>query len=443
MNAVPCLVDIAKLPSFKRKDIVMNHKTLKWLAFLFLTLLSASLACGIEDLPAFRATEQVDPNLGFCGDDLVLSNEYSIICTEQDDKILNTFTGSYFNNSDNYIESVEYSIRFRKYGTFDDEYCHFLVGSNIAPLSTKMTSCSFSSDQCFQDATPLVFSDECDYDINKTLGFEIVELPEENQPDEEQVEEPIEELDDQPTIEEIFNVVQPDINKIRMEWPNILKQHPCEFDVAMQAMNDWVNANIQQWIAGQIQLVGPDQSWETVEEYTQWLIANALDENREKIVYYFDGYLDMENAPTKACQSCAPPIYKTWIRFNVDLETCSIIGAIFGRGVGDGVKTACEGIENECNVFSDLTLEGKFSGSADPSGNLTLEPVNINTKWQATFEGCRNRADGPDSGTGTGIINLIGTINWETLLSEGKGEISGGSCAASGTWKITGSLYPW
>jgi hypothetical protein len=420
----------------------MNLKTFKWLIFIFLTLLSASLACGIESLPAYRATEQVNPKLGFCGDDLVLSNEFIITCNNREDSVLNSFNGSYFNNSDNYIESVDFIISFRKYGTDLYAYCRNLVGVNIPPGKTEQIACTFTTEQCFQDATVSAYADECDYDFNKTFGFKPVEELEESQPVEEQVEEPTEEIEDQPTIEEIFNAVNPDINKIRIEWPIILKQHPCEPDVAMQAISNWVDENIQGWIAGPIQLVGPDQSWETIKEYKEWLIANVLDENREKVFYFFRGELNMTNAPTKACQTCAPPSFESWINFKVDLETCAITGEVRGRGAGDGVKSECENDENECNVYGDISFNGEITGSVDISGNLTLDPVSISSKWRATYEGCKNKSDGSDSGTGSGTINLTGTINWETKFAEGEGELSGGSCAPTGIWECYGSDLP-
>ena len=402
----------------------MNKQTIKWLLFLFVVLLAASLACGEladddDDDNSFEET--------FCKDGLGFNHTF-----HWDEKVSPTtcnFSGKVTNTASIYAHNVSFKVVFSL--TPSEISCPFHF-DEIAPGATVEALCQFTADNCFYNAR--IMEDSCEFlDYAEHLDW----LTNQEKEDGQEPETVEETLPDNMTLEEISQLLVPVLDEVDREWTNKVKEHPCQPDQADAAYSTWVYEKAKALSDANVQLVGEGKPWATLEAFRDWLITESDRDENEIVTKTWSGTFELSTVPTINCGVCVPPGFNGSIEFSTPLDTCVLNGKINGSGSGSDVRASCD--ENNplpCSGVGSYMLDATLTGTVDKNGVLTLTEISGIYKGSVTWEG-----SGCSGGTGTinnsnleRTYSITGNLNWSGAASGNITDTSGKMCAHNGTW---------
>ena len=302
----------------------MTKQWTKRLFFLLGVLLATSLAFGSSEFTSWYRDED-DDETTVCDDGLIIN--YEIFCDENSSPRVHNYSGIVFNNSDTYAHNVTFKV------VFDPGpppvTCSFQF-DEIAPGATAEALCQITANVCIQRAyitndtcTFLSYTEHLDWLANKDA---------ENTQDTESEEEST--GDDEMSIDDLSQLLVPVLDDVGREWPNKVKEHPCQPDQAETAYQTWVYEKAKALSDSTGQLVGDGKPWATLEAFRDWLIVESDKDEQGPITKTWEGDFDITNTALNRCQACTPPSMIGTISLTVDLKTCAVEGEIIGGGCG-------------------------------------------------------------------------------------------------------------
>jgi hypothetical protein len=223
------------------------------------------------------------------------------------------------------------------------------------------------------------------------------------------------------------------INYLKREWKDTITISPCPSQAVIDDYYNWAYERAKLWGEG---LYGEGEKWATYDDFVNWLVNEAKSGAEENLIKSWSGNFESEMKATADCRACLPTWISGQIDLYVNLETCSVEGEITGEGEGPAVNSDCGSSANPCSGSGSFDFFGYITGSANPSGTLTLDPTpyigNATVTWG---NGC-DVAPGTYSGSWEDELILTGTIDWEGVIS---GEIllpTAEGCEATGSFTL-------
>jgi len=406
----------------------MNKQTIKWLFFLLGVLMAASLACGVlsdddDDDDDFEET--------FCEDGLGFNHTF-----HWDEKVSPTicyFSGKVTNNGRAYAHNITFKVVFAL--TPSEISCPFHF-DEIAPGATVEALCQFTADNCFYNT--IISEDSCKFlDYSEHLDW-LANKDTENTQDTESEEEPT--GDDEMSIDDLSQLLVPVLDDVGREWPNKVKEHPCQPDQAETAYQTWVYEKAKALSDSTGQLVGDDYPWATLEAFRDWLIAESNKDEQGPITKTWDGDFDITNTALNRCQACTPPSMIGTISLTVDLKTCAVEGEISASGEGNVTVNDCingQPIAATCTSQGTMIFSGDISGKTDETGALTLDQTTVSVDYASGWvEGCDWASHEIESEHWEeDPVTISGSINWQGAAS-GSFKFASTVCSLDGDWTI-------